>query len=354
MRLRLANQHIAGRLADSPETVVHRLGAVQAQDYLGSLWAVGLRMRSAVEAAVEQAIADRRMVRTWPMRGTLHFVAADDARWMLALLAPRVVRSAASRHRQLELDAKVFSRAEKILVRALEGGHRLTRPAMYELLNAAGITTGGSRGLHIVQQLAHQQLLVFGPREGKQPTFVLLDEWIPSTPSRTREESLAELAVRYFSSHGPATLHDFGWWSGLTIAETREAVALAGDRVMNDRFGEQMYWLGADTSAFADVNDRVYLLPPFDEYTVAYKHRDVIIDPAYTKQVNAGGGMLNAVIVIDGAVVGTWSRTVKKRDVIVALQPFKSLRKAETQAIAAAAEMYGAFLGLRASTESLR
>jgi len=347
-RIRLLNHHIARRPLEAPVDLVRHLGAVQAQDYLGALWALGLRLRGATEASVEQALAERSIVRTWPMRGTLHFVAADDARWMLSLLAPRVLRGAAARHRQLELDDAVFTRAERILTRALAGGKPLTRPAMYRLLEADGIATGDSRGLHILGFLAHRQVLVPGPREGRQHTFRLFDEWVPPTAARTREESLAELAIRYFGSHGPATMQDFAWWSGLTIAEVKEAIALAGSRVIRETFDGQTCWLGENASAADEQTDRVHLLPPFDEYTVAYRNRDAIIDPAHARRLNAGGGMLNAVIVVDGRVVGTWKRTLKKAEVLLTLQPFGRLKREERQAIDAAADRYGAFLGVPA------
>ena len=183
---RLVNQHIARPVVDDPAAVVRWMGAVQAQDYLGGLWAIGLRTRGATEASVEAAIARRAFVRTWPMRGTLHFVAAEDVRWMSTLLTPRVISSAAGRHRQLELTEAVFARAARITEKALAGGAVVRRNALYERWNAAGIATGGSRGLHILGQLAMTGLICFGPRDGKQQTFTLLDEWLPAARPRSR------------------------------------------------------------------------------------------------------------------------------------------------------------------------
>ncbi|HVF66173.1 MAG TPA: crosslink repair DNA glycosylase YcaQ family protein, partial [Pyrinomonadaceae bacterium] len=128
---RLANQHLSRQVFEKPSDVVRHLGAVQAQDYLASLWAVGLRTKGATEADVERALADRSVVRTWPMRGTLHFVPAADARWMLGLLTPRVVARSAARYRQLELDERTFARCGEVFVRALRGGKSLTRAATY-------------------------------------------------------------------------------------------------------------------------------------------------------------------------------------------------------------------------------
>ena len=182
LRIRLDRQGLARAEFRSPEEVVGWFGAVQAQDYLGSLWALGLRMRRATESVVEAAEARRAIVRTWPMRGTLHFVAADDARWLTRLLAPRVIaRNSARWQREIGVDARMIARADEVLVRALEGGRRLTREQVYEALESRRIRTGGSRGLHILLCLAMQGRVCLAGREGKQQTLALLDEWIPKS-----------------------------------------------------------------------------------------------------------------------------------------------------------------------------
>jgi winged helix DNA-binding protein len=345
---RLANQLIGGPAPLGPGDVVRALVALQAQDYLGSLWAVGLRHPSAVEADVERALADRTLVRTWPLRGTLHLVAAADVRWLLGLLTPRVMATSAGRHRQLELDAAVFDRSRKVFIRALQGGRQVSRTRLYELLAAAGITPAGSRGLHILGRLAHEGLICFGPRDGKQQTFVLLDEWVPPARSKSREEALAELAARYFRSRGPATLGDFAWWSGLAVKDARAGVGMAQDRLLEERVAGRTYWSGAGASSSPDDRAAAHLLPPFDEYTVAYRDRSDVLDSANRKAVNAGGGMLNPVIVLGGRVVGTWKRQLTKHEVHLTLSPFRSLNRRERRAVEAAADRYGRFLGLAA------
>jgi Winged helix DNA-binding domain len=177
---RLYNQLIAGRVCRSPAEVVGVLGAVQAQDFLGALWAIGLRVKAATESDVEQSIADRQIVRTWPMRGTLHFVLSADVRWMLELLTPRIVARWAARTRQLELDGKELVRNAKTIGHALRGNKQIPRGAVYRLLESAGISTKGQRGLHILGLLAMQGLVCFGTRADKQQRFALLDEWVPN------------------------------------------------------------------------------------------------------------------------------------------------------------------------------
>ena len=340
-RRRLHNQLITRHSFEKPGDVVRWMGAVQAQDYRGGLWAVGLRVPDATEADVERAIAERNIVRTWPMRGTLHFVAPEDVRWMLELLTPRVVARSAGRHRQLGLDDATFSRSRRAVERALRDGRRLPRTAAYRALEAAGIATTGQRGIHILGWLAQKGVVCFGPREGKQQTFVLLDEWVPAARALERDEALGELAERYFASHGPATLQDFTWWSGLTVADARSGLGMVASQFLHEVVDGRTYWFSS--SAPAEKGARAHLLPVYDEYTVAYKDRSAVLDPAYARQT--GNGIFSPIVVIDGWVAGTWKRTLDKQAVTVVPDLFTPPSKTESRALAAAAERYGAFLG---------
>ena len=337
-RQRLRNQHLARPQFDKPSDVVAWLGAVQAQDYLGALWALGLRTTAANQGDIERAIADRTIVRTWPLRGTLHFVAPGDVRWMLKYLASRVVARSALRQKQLELDEAVIARSTKLFVGALEGGRQLTRGAMYALLEAARISTGSGRGLHILWRIAHDGVICFGTRQGRQHTFTLLDEWVPRAARMPeRDEALAELARRYFTSRGPATLHDFGWWSGLSSADARSALEMARPHLLQARIDGQLYWLSWSSSATAK-GSRSFLLPAFDEYTVAYRDRSAVVAAKYA--TNA----LSPTIVIDGQVVGTWTRAFQKDTLVVTPRPFRKLGDAGARAVSAAARRYRRFL----------
>jgi len=303
-------------------------------------------MRNAVEADVERALADRTIIRTWPMRGTLHFVAAADARWMLELLTPRIVaNNGRLLLRYFDIDESVFARSKDLVTRALQGGGRLTRDAMYKMLAAGGVSAASRHGRHILWRLAQDGLICFGLREGKQQTFVLLDEWASKTKRMSRDESLAELTKRYFTSRGPATLQDFVWWSGLTTADARAGLEMAKRSLEQEAINGQTYWLASAPPATKDRSPAAYLLPAFDEYTVAYKDRSAVLDPANTKQANSGNGMLYPTMVVDGQVVGTWKRTLKKDALAITPSPFAKLKRAETHAINEAAGRYGKFLG---------
>jgi DNA glycosylase AlkZ-like len=344
-RQRLRNQHLTRPQFDRPGEVVAWLGAVQAQDYLGALWAVGLRTRAAGEHDIERAIADRVIVRTWPLRGTLHFVAPADVRWMLKYLAPRMMARGALHRRRLELDAAVFARSTKVLVAALEGGRKLTRAAMYAKLEAARISTAGGRGLHILWTIAHDAVICFGSREGRQHTFALLDEWVPPARMPERDEALAELARRYVTSHGPATWQDFAWWSGLSAADARSALEMAKPHLLRETIDGQACWLPASTTATGRASRMSFLLPAYDEYTVAYRDRSAVL--ATKAAAKAGASVLSPTIVIGGQVVGTWTRTHRRDAVVIATRPFAKLGHDDARAVATATERYRAFLSSR-------
>jgi len=352
-RRRVVAQRIAASEFTRPEEIVRWLGAVQAQDYLGALWAVGLRLAGAHERDVERALAEGTIVRSWPMRGTLHFVAAADARWMISLLAPRAVASAASRLKVLGVDDEVLANARRALVKNLEGGLRLTRPAAYQVLEQNRIATAHQRGIHVLWRLAHEGLICFGPREGKQQTFVLLEEWLPQTRDLPREEALPELARRYFTGHGPATLRDFGWWSGLTLTEARLATDMAGKLVEQEAVGGHRYWFAHSPGAAspARANERAYALPAFDEFFVGYADRSAALSGLPTGSVTAFE-MLRPAIVLDGGLIATWKRRLARQDVHLSTSLLAPLTDGADSAIELALGRYARFLELRGGIAS--
>jgi hypothetical protein len=352
VRLRLLNQRLYGNPLEQAADVVAWMGAVQAQDYPAALWAVGQRARQAVDSDVERALAERAIVRTWPIRGTLHFVPAADARWITALCAPRILAGAAGRQlRDFDLDEAEFDRSREALTGALRGGKQLEREGMFQALNAAGVVTTGQRGYHILWRLAQEGLLCFGPRKGKPQTFVLFDEWIPNAKKMEREEALAELALRYFTSHGPATPNDFSWWSGLTFKDAVAGLEANRQNLQRAEIAGQIYWFPPPLAQEEIPPPHALLLPAYDEYTVAYKDRTTILGPAAAQREDSSSEILKPIIVMDGLVRGTWRRTLKKNTVSLAFGPFGRLSSAEEEALNAAAEKYGEHLSLAAQSD---
>ncbi len=343
-RERLANHGLAGAVWPNPATAVARMGALQAQDYSASLWAAGLRS-GATRTQVEAAITSGDIVRTWPMRGTLHMLAAADVRWMLDLMAARSIARARGRARQLEVDDQVLGRAAEHIERALAGGKRLTRRELYRLLDEAGIRPDGQRGIHILWQLSHRGLLCVGPRRGKDPTFVLFDDWVPPSPPLDRDEALIQLAVRYFSSHGPATERDLAWWSGLTLSDVRRAIDLAATRLESITVDDNVYWRGRETAVHSVRRDGVIFLPGFDEFVLGYTDRSVVLPPIHANRIVPGAnGVFRPAVVVDAQVAGTWRKSTVGDRLIVSVEPFERLTRRARSALVEGASAYARFL----------
>lgn len=327
------------------------LGAVQAQDYAGAKWAVGLRLPEGVatDPSIERALSEGDILRTHAFRGTWQLVAREDIRWMVALVAPRLIARNASRYRELSLDEATFRRSQATLARALRHGEHLTRDELAVALEAAGVSTAGQRLAYLLQRAELEALVCSGARRGKQSTYTLLEGRAPEPKAvLAGEEALAELARRYFRSRGPATLADFAWWSGLTSRDARAGLELVQSTLVPEVIAGQTHWRSKDVPAPCP-SPTAYLLPPFDEYLVAYRNRDAVLDPAHVRRINAGGGLLDPCVVIDGRVVGTWRRQLTRTKVVIELELFEALTRSEQEALALAARRYGAFLGLEAA-----
>lgn len=345
---RLHNQRIASAPFEQPGDVVRWLGAVQSQDYPAAKWAVAQRTEGVTDTAMDRAFADGAILRTHVLRPTWHFVTPADIRWMLALTAPRVNAATASRHRTLELDDAVFARSNAALIDALQGGKQCTRPEIAAILAQAGIATDDLQRLtHLLMRAELDAVICSGALRGKQHTYALLDERAPQATMLERDEALATLTQRYFTSHGPATVADYAWWSGLTVADAKAGLAMIASRLNHEVRGGQTYWLAASPPPSQPSSEAIYLLPNFDEYIVAYKDRSAVIDPSHAENLGPRGNVLfSHTIVIDGRIVGTWTRTFTKDAVVIAALPFITLGDAEIRALSAAAERYGTFLGM--------
>jgi hypothetical protein len=318
---------------------------MQAQDYLGTLWAIGLRLPTATETDIERAIADRTIIRTWPLRSTLHFVAAADVHWLLEFLGPRIVAAAAVRHEQFGLDKTVLTRIRKVLVKALQSDQQLTRDEIYTLLQRARISVEDQRGYHILWRMGVDRIICFGARRGKQQTFTLLEEWSPKVRALDSDAALAELTLRYFQGHGPATLPDFVWWSGLKISDARTGLALVSAQLESVTVNDTVYWMNPAT--LSRIGPVVSLLPGFDEYLLGYRDRSAALDPLDARKIQPGSnGIFAATIVIDGKITGTWKRVFAKKSVAISIDLFRSLTKAEARALEEAMGRYCEFLGM--------
>lgn len=303
--LRCTNQRLgSGRFKTAAEVVAWQ-GAVQAQEYHPSLWGLGLRLRpGATKQLVTDELNSGAFVRTWAMRGTIHYVPAKDAQWMVRLLGSRINKKHARYYERVGLTPDVFAVGRRALISKLSGGIQATRKELYTAFEQAGIAEPSKqgRGSFILQYWAQEGLICFGPYRGRQQTFVLLDEWVSKSTSLTHDKALATITKRYFTSHGPATIQDFAYWSGLTIAEAKQGVLFNATWLNAMTIGTKTYWMTHGTTP--DDIPEVCLLPCFDEYTMGYKDRGAILDMPLRQQL--GYGVNNHVILLRGRIAGTW------------------------------------------------
>jgi hypothetical protein len=347
---RLQHQKLINPNLTTAADVVQWLGAVQAQDFPAAKWALCMRARGGLQDLdVEQAFDSGAILRTHILRPTWHFVAPADIRWMLKLSAPRVHAVSAYIYRQAGLDAKIFARSCAMLQRALDGKHFLTRTELAVHLRRAKIPADGLKLASLMMHAELEGIVCSGPRRGKQFTYALVSERAPGkSPDYTHEEALAALASRYFQSHGPATLRDFTWWSGLTMKDARTGIAAATPALVQSTIDGRVHWGPRDEPA-VPKGITAWLLPNYDEYLIAYKDRSPVVEASRSANLVArSNGGFSHHLVIDGRLAGGWRRVLKGHIVQVEVAPYKALTPAQKGAVAAAAERYGEFLNQRA------
>jgi hypothetical protein len=354
IQLRLQNQHLAQPVFNNPADLVHYMGAVQAQDYTGAKWALSMRLKGCTNELMEKAFTNGDIIRTHVLRPTWHFVHPKDIRWMLELTASRIQASAASRHRQLGLDINVLSKCESVITKAFDGYKQLSRDIIADTLQKNGIVTNEQRFVHIMMHMELEQVICSGGREGKQFTYALFDSRVPKTKTFSKEEALATLVERYFTSHGPATVADFVWWSGLTNADAKAGLEANKAKLSSLVFEGNTYWSAEQPNAPIIKPSTAYLLPNYDEYIVSYKDRSATIAAQNLSLADPRGTIFNHTLILNGQIEGIWKRAFKKDTLELEIIPFKKLSIANVNAVEKAAKKYADFLGLKKTSMVVR
>jgi hypothetical protein len=345
-RLRLLNQQISAGRYTAPAALVRWMGCIQAQDFAGAKWAIGSRIKGMTEAAVEKDFNEGRFLRTHVLRPTWHFVAPEDIRWMLKLTAPRLKAFNKNMHRNLEITPAILKRSTAVIEKALAGGKQLTRTELLLRLKKSKINTDDIRFSFLLMDAELDGVICSGPRQGKQFTYALLEERVPPAAAKSRDEALTELARRYFSSRGPATLPDFAWWGGITLSDAKKGLEQCRQELAYEEINGQAYWFLPDAALSPVSSNAVYLLPAYDEYAIGYKDRNDILSSKHSRE--AGNGIFKPIIVAGGQIAGTWQRTLKKDAVEVELNAFDPLSAAVQKRLNDAVKKYGRFLGKKA------
>jgi hypothetical protein len=351
---RLYNTRLAAPFRSAQEAIAW-FGAVQAQDYAGAKWALAQRLRRSRESELERALDSGSILRTHVLRPTWHFVLPADIRWMLKLTAPRIRTVMSYYHQQLELDESTFRRSNSALGKALQGGKHLTRAELGRVLEGARIRASGPRLGLLLMRAEIDAVVCSGPRGGKQLTYALLEERAPKARALARDEALAELSRRYVKSHGPCLVHDFAWWSGLSVGDAKKGFASIASELWPRLVNEKTYWSAKGERAARRSAPSLHLLPNFDEYLVAYKDQSLALDGALARELSPRGNVLGGhIVIIDGRVAGGWRRTLGKAKVSVEVTLLAPLERAQKEALTQAAERYAAYLELPLELRALK
>lgn len=340
---RLTLQQLVSSRFTNPHDLVSYMGAVQAQDYLSAQWALGMRMKDAQAHDIDQALEDGSIIRTHAMRPTWHFVAPEDLRWIQQLTSDRVRPTLAYYNRQLGLTDTIHEKTRRILQEILSNHTYLTRDEIKKVFESEHISIPtGQFMAHIMFDAELESVVCSGPRRGKQFTYALVDERIKPTPLLSRDEALTAIAKRYFTSHGPASLKDFVWWSALKIADGKRGIALLENELRKETIsGVDFYYMHPlPTSHMPKLH--VSLQPAYDEYTIAYQHHEVHFPKVFSRK-DVGYGYF---ILINGQISGIWQRTIKPKVVAITINPFRGLSTEEKKEIKTQAERYSEFIGL--------
>jgi hypothetical protein len=351
--MRLAAQHVAGNKLSTVTEVVSWLGAMQSQDLNSAKWAIGARLPGSTEEAVEKAINEGVIIRTHLMRPTWHFITATDYPAILELTAPNVRATLKSRRKQLELTEEYFGKSNPALQRILSNQNHLTREELMTELSMTLPLLDSSRMNHVLLEAELDGLICSGKVKNRQHSFALRSERLMGnkTLDFNRDEALALLALKYFSSHGPATINDFNWWSGLSMSDCRKALELIKEKLTSEKEDNHVYWFAAE-SMNSDItakskktaNNSVHLLPAFDEFIISYKDRSAVLKFEDHSKTVSYNGVFRPVIVLEGQVIGLWNKTIKKDKLSLTTTWFITPDKSVKDQVQIAATDYARFL----------
>lgn len=345
--LRLHNQHIIHSKLKTPKAVVAHLGAIQAQDYPMSKWAIGSRLKSATTADVQKAIDKGDIIRTHVLRPTWHIISAKDIYWMLELTKPQIMKLENPRLKQLGITPAIIKKSHRIFENLMSGGKHVTREELITALNNANIPTDEYRAAHIMHTAEMEALICSGADKDNKITYAWLPDRVPEKVTYSRDEALEKLASIYFKGHGPATLADFTWWSGLTITDAKKALGMIQSKLKSVYVEDETYWMSKSIDIPERKETLVHLLPSFDEYIIAYKNRSAAIHKDHQPKAFTINGIFHPIILVNGVAVGLWKRKFKKDEVHVETELFKRQTKEVKQLLEAEAERYAAFLGMK-------
>ncbi|MTD44444.1 winged helix DNA-binding domain-containing protein [Conexibacter sp. W3-3-2] len=307
--------------------ITQRLLAVQAQDYRQAKLAVRARTAGLTAADVDAAMDDRTVVVSWFNRGTLHLVHRDDHAWLLGLTAPTHERPLLKRLGDFDVGADLADTLVDRIVTVLAQEGPLDRRTLAERLEAARRPGEGLSVVHALGLSGARGLTVRGPVVDGQQRYALTRDWLGTEPpaplqGAERDRALAELARRYLRGHGPAADRDLAKWAGLPLRDARAGLtAIAGELVPTDGDLVALHGEAAEIEA-APSRLPARLLPMWDEMTVGYRDRALLLRAGDEHRFANRNGIVPAIVLHDGRAVGGWSFAREKGVTTATAEPW--------------------------------
>ena len=307
--IRLLNQQLVAPQFSSPAEVVAHMGAIQAQEYRLMRWAVAMRTRKPSHAAFKAAFDEGRIIRLHLMRGTWQLVAADDYWPMIELFAPKAVAVTKGwmSSNRISIADEELKRVRNVLVQTATDRGSVTKADFVHALADKGIELDDHRLSYHIRMAELSGILCSGNLLPMKATYALATNKVKKTVSIDRDEALMRYTYRYFQSRQPATLEDFVWWSGLNISDCRKGIGLLGNAIHLVRWKGRDFYLTDDCRTRGFRRGRFLFIPPYDEYLIGYKSRDIVLSPEHRHRAHNNSGIFQPVITYDGAICGNWS-----------------------------------------------
>lgn len=341
----MRNLRLSGTPTKNAEEVVRWLGAVQSQEFGPAKWSIAERTRGLRDDAIDAMYDDGTILRTHVLRPTWHLVLPEDIGWMLDLTGPRVLQTMGSYDRKLGIDVAETKRCNRLIAKALTREGRMTRQELRAVLEKAGMEAHGQRLNHLVMNAELHGVICSGGLRGKQHTYALLEERAPNAKRLSRDEALAELTLRYFTSHGPATAKDFRWWASLPLSDIKRGLEMVGSELETEAIGGVPYWFAPMAVRRRPKAPRVHLLQPYDELIVGYTESRHWLDiSGEARQMFRE--IFTGAVAVDGQVAGFYKRSLSNESAHIQATLFRTLNAAETKELKSTARRLADFLQL--------
>ena len=345
IQIRMLNQQLLSPLYQKPQDIVAWQGAMQAQDYNYFRWAIGIRQRIPQIAQLQAAFAKAELLRLHLLRCTVQVVSQKDIGWLLPLCKERNLRTLQSWHKSINISFSEshFEEITRAMQELLAGGKSLPKRAIAEELTSLGFLLDDRLLTSLLVRSEIEGLLCSGQMQGREATWALLSERVPTICSLTPDEALKQLAIKSFRSHSPASLDDFAWWSGLSKTQCKKALTLIANEVEEIKVEEETMYLYHNTLDCLDYARKVLLLPPYDEYLIGYKSRWVALEKKHTAKAHNNFGIFKPVILHEGRVVGNWKASIDKQGANLITELFAEKSKVKLRSLQEAINQFVEF-----------